>query len=1057
MSQNENTIDIAAIRKRLANSQGPKYWQSLEELSETPEFSEFLEAEFPRQATVWNDAVSRRSFLKLMGASLAFAGLTACYPMQRKKIVPYLKMPEQIVPGKPLFYATAMPLAGYAMGLLAESHMGRPTKLEGNPTHPASFGATDIYAQAEPLVMYDPDRAQDVTNGGKKSTWKDFTSALSGAMATAGANKGAGLRILTGTVTSPSLGAQMAALQKTYPNAVWYQHEVHNLSAVREGVRLAFGADAQPIYKFDAADVVFGLDADFMDAVPTSVRYARDFAAKRRVRHGKMDMNRFYAAESSPNSTGSMADHRVACKPSLVEAIARAAAAKLGVAAAQGPALDANTQKWLDAAIADLQAHKGKSIVVAGTTAPPVVQALAHAMNAALGNIGTTVTFSASPEVDPADHIADIRNLTDDLNKGFVEALIILGENPVFTAPADLNFAEAIAKAKFSAYLGMYDDETAEKTQWHIPESHFLEAWGDARSFDGTTSIVQPLIEPLYRSKSANEMIAAVAGKADATSFDLVQAYWKGAHKGDFTTFWETSLNEGVVAGTALPTKGLAVKSGFASAAPAKTDTMELVIRLDPTLFDGRYANNGWLQELPKPLTSLTWDNAALVAPATAEKLGVKTNDVVELTFEGRSVKAPVWIMPGHAPDCVSVYLGYGRTRTGRVGAGTGFNAYPLRSAKSPWGGAGLEVKTTGDSYPLVSTQNHFTLEGDRHDVFQSTTLATLAAGHHAAAEHGGNAWNTTVTPAVDAREYNGYLEKMEPTYQSGFGPAEKNLAEGSHVRQEQEELQDISLYPQWKYDGNAWGMVIDLSVCNGCSACVVACNSENNIAVVGKDEVAIGREMHWLKVDRYYAGDLDEPEINHQPRACMHCEKAPCETVCPVEATLHDAEGLNLMTYNRCVGTRYCANNCPYKVRRFNFYDHTSEMYYGMKGWDPKVTPTPTQLMANPDVTVRSRGVMEKCSYCIQRINAARIEAKKENRPIKDGEVVTACQAVCPTEAIVFGNLNDPNARVSLLKKEQTNFFMLPEMNTATRTTYLARVTNPNPALKGESAHGNG
>jgi molybdopterin-containing oxidoreductase family iron-sulfur binding subunit len=1042
----------------LASSQGPKYWQSLEELSETPEFTQFLEAEFPRQATVWNDAVSRRSFLKLMGASLAFAGLTACYPMQRKKIVPYIKAPEQIVPGKPLFYATTMPFAGYAMGVLAESHMGRPTKLEGNPSHPASLGATDIYAQAEPLVMYDPDRAQDVTKAGKKSSWKDFTADLNGAMTRAQGNQGAGLRILTGTVTSPSLGAQIQALLKTFPAAKWYQHEVQNLRNVREGVKLAFGTDGQPIYAFDKADIVLGLDADFLDPTPAGIRYSRDFAAKRRVRHDKPSMNRFYAAESSPNTTGSMADHRAAVKPSTVEAIARAAAAKLGISVAQGPALDAPTQKWLDAAIADLSAHKGKGIVVAGTTAPPLVHALAHAMNAALGNNGLTVTFSPSPEVAPADPLADIAALTADLKQGGVDTLIILGENPAFTAPGDLGFGEAIAKATFSCYLGLYDDETAEKTQWHIPESHFLEAWGDARSFDGTTSIVQPLIEPLYRSKAANEVIAAVAGKADATSFDLVQSYWKGHSKGDFTKFWETSLNEGLIAGTALPTKSLAIKTGFASAPAAAAEGMELAIRLDPTLFDGRYANNGWLQELPKPLTSLTWDNAALIAPATAEKLGVRTNDVVELTFEGRSVMAPVWVMPGHAQESVTVYLGYGRTRTGRVGAGTGFNAYPLRSAKSPWGGSGLTVKPTGDSYPLVSTQNHFTLEGDRHDIFQATTLATLAAHHGGHGDHGhAGPWNHETNSNDAAREYNGYLEKTAPTYQAGAGPAEMHFGEGTHAGEEAAKLQDISLYPQWKYDGNAWGMVVDLSVCNGCSACVVACNSENNIPVVGKDEVAIGREMHWLKVDRYYAGDLDAPEINHQPRACVHCEKAPCETVCPVEATLHNAEGVNEMIYNRCVGTRYCANNCPYKVRRFNYYDHTSEMYYGMKGWDPKVTPVAAQLMANPDVTVRSRGVMEKCTYCIQRINAARIEAKKDDRPIKDGEVVTACQAACPAEAIVFGNLNDPNARVSRLKKEQTSFFMLPELNTAARTTYLARVTNPNPALKGESAHGNG
>ncbi|MBC7545658.1 MAG: 4Fe-4S dicluster domain-containing protein, partial [Candidatus Sericytochromatia bacterium] len=1003
----------------------------------------------------WNDAVSRRSFLKLMGASLAFAGLTACYPIQRKKIVAYVKAPEEIVAGKPLFFATTMPFAGYAMGLLAESHMGRPTKLEGNPKHPASFGATDIYAQAEPLVMYDPDRAIDVTNATKKSTWKDFTTAL------AGAPRNGGLRILTGTLTSPSLIAQIQAVLKANPGAKWHQYEPFNLSSVRAGSRMAFGSDVQPIYAFEKADIVFGLDADFMDTAPGGVRYSKDFATARRVRHDKQQMNRFYAAESSPNTTGSMADHRLRMKPSEIESLARLVANRLGVTAAAGNALGNDLAKWVDAAITDLQAHRGRSLVVAGVAAAPVVHALAYAMNAALGNIGQTVSFIASPEAVPVDHLASIQELATDLKAGAVDSLLIIGTNPAFTAPAELGFAELISKAKFSAYLGLYHDETANLTQWHVPESHFLEAWGDARAFDGTTSIIQPLIEPLYRSKSAGEMIAAVAGQADKTSYDLIQAYWKGQRAAGFDSFWETTLHDGLIVGSASPTVGVSVKSGFAGEPQAKSDGLELILRLDPTIFDGRYANNGWLQELPKPLTSLTWDNAALIAPATAEEYKVRNGDVIELTFEGRSMKVPVWIMAGHCAGGVTVYLGYGRTRTGRVGTGTGFNAYPLRSVKSPWGGTGLAIKKTEATYPLVSTQDHFTLEGSREDVFQAKTLASLAAAHggHAHAEHtaGQPLHNKAVNPHTQEREYNGYLEPVAPVYQSGLGPAQQHLGDGSHAREEQEELSDLSLYPQWKYEGNAWGMVIDLSVCNGCSACVVACNSENNITIVGKEEVAVGREMHWIKVDRYYSGDENDPSsLNHQPRMCVHCEKAPCETVCPVEATVHDAEGLNIMAYNRCVGTRYCANNCPYKVRRFNFYDHTAQ-WFGQEGWSTKVVANASQLGLNPDVSVRSRGVMEKCSYCVQRINAARIEAKKEMRPIKDGEVVTACQAACPTEAIIFGNLNDASSRVSRLKKEKTNFFMLPELNTAARTTYLARIVNPNPALNVESPNAHG
>ncbi len=992
------TSDLAAIRERLAAARGKTYWQSLEELAGTEEFQALLGREFPENASEWMDPVSRRAFLKLMGASLALAGLTACTSQPEERIVPYVKPPEEIVPGKPLFFATARPLQGYALGLLVESHEGRPTKVEGNPLHPASLGATDAFAQAAVLTLYDPDRSQAITEAGRISSWNRFLAAVSGALDRQRARQGAGLRILTETVTSPTLASQVRALLAAFPSATWHQYEPAGRDAARLGARLAFGEFVETQYRLERADVILALDADFLGSGPGAVRYARDFALRRKIRGREARMNRLYAVECTPSITGAAADHRLPLKASEIEAFARAVAAGLGVGAGPGEARPSGPHAgWIAALLRDLQAHRGASLVIPGDGQPPAVHALAHAINHALGNVGSTVIYTDPVEVNPTDQLASLFDLAEDMDAGKVELLVILSGNPAFTAPADLHFAERMSRVAFRVHLGLYQDETAQLCHWHIPEAHFLEAWGDARAYDGTVTILQPLIAPLYGGRSAHELLAALTGTPEKTGYDILREYWKSRYRGqDFEAWWRRALHDGLIAGTALPARRVALKAaigepenrrtGDTGAKAAEPGTLEVVFRPDPTIWDGRFANNGWLQELPKPLSKLTWDNAALLSPATAERLGLRNEDVVELEHAGRTVRAPIWIMPGQAPDTVTVHFGHGRTRAGRVGTGTGFNAYALRTAAAPWFAPGLALRKTGARYPLVSTQDQFRMQG----------RALVRAG--------------TVA------EY-----QRHPEFAREMG---------------EEPPRDLSLYPGFAYEGYAWGMAIDLNACIGCNACVIACQAENNSPIVGKEQVGRGRAMQWLRIDRYYQGALENPEVSHQPVMCQHCENAPCEPVCPVAATNHSAEGLNDMVYNRCIGTRYCSNNCPYKVRRFNFL-----------AYQDFATPS-LKLMRNPNVTVRSRGVMEKCTYCVQRINAAKIEAAKADRPVRDGEILTACQQACPTQAIVFGNINDPESRVARWKAEPRAYGLLADLNTRPRTSYLAQVKNPNPEI---------
>jgi MoCo/4Fe-4S cofactor protein with predicted Tat translocation signal len=1038
-------FDIDALRARLDNTRGRTYWRSLEALAETPEFKEFLHREFPQNASEWLDPVGRRNFLKLMGASLALAGVSACTRQPAEGIVPYVRQPEELVPGKPLFYATAMPMSGVGMGLLVESHEGRPTKIEGNPEHPSSRGATDLFAQAAILGLYDPDRSQTFTNLGEIRPFSAFASAAQAIVSKQQPNKGAGLRILSETIASPTLAAQIGEVLARFPQAKWVQWEPAGHHNAREGSRLAFGEYVDPQYALDKATVILSLDADFLCTGAAGIRNARAFASRRRADATLAQASRLYVVECTPTITGTKADHRLPLRPSHVEAFARAVAAQFGVAGATAAQLPEAATAWIGPLVTDLQANRGQSLVVAGDGQPPAIHVLAHAMNAALDNIGSTVVYTQTAEAQPMNQLAGLRELVGEMNAGTVAFLLILGGNPVYTAPVDLNFAAALDKVPFRAHLSLYEDETSALCHWHIPETHFLETWSDVRADDGTASIVQPLIAPLYNGKSAHEVVSALSERGERPAYELVREHWSkvtglslqvptpapapaaptdgsgiaptgaaqtsptgaaqaGAPVAEarpiapaprpplspFDREWRRWLHDGVIPNTAFAPRTVSLRGNIALAAgepAAAAQGLEVVFRPDPTINDGRFANNAWLQETPKSLTKLTWDNAALISPATASRLTLISEDVVELRQGNRSIRIPVWLVPGQPADTITLHLGYGRTRAGRAGNGTGFNVNPLRTAAALDMLAGVELVKTGDTYPLASTQDHWSLEGRN-----LVRVATLA-------------------------EYD-----EDPEFAAKL---------------EHQPIAGLSMYGDFKYEGYAWGMAIDQNVCTGCNACVVACQAENNVPVVGKFQVLNGREMHWLRVDRYYTGDLENPDTYHQPMPCQQCEAAPCEVVCPVSATTHSNEGLNDMVYNRCVGTRYCSNNCPYKVRRFNF------LLY--QDWN---TPS-LWLQRNPDVTVRSRGVMEKCTYCVQRINHARVAAKLEDRRIRDGEIATACEAACPTQAIVFGDINDPNSRVSRLKANSLNYALLAELNTRPRTTYMAIVRNPNMELE--------
>ncbi|MFL6712756.1 MAG: 4Fe-4S dicluster domain-containing protein [Sulfurifustis sp.] len=935
--------------------------------------------------------VNRRDALKLMAASVALGGMTACIRPPEQELLPYRDAPESQIPGKPVYYASGMPFDGDALGILIETHMGRPTKIEGNPDHPTSLGATHIYAQAAVLEVWDPDRSQTIMSGGVVQSWAAFLDVIAAGRKTREASGGAGLRVIVPLDTSPTLAEQLRVLQHRLPHAGIHVFQPLARDSVYAGSGIAFGAALEPIHHFERADVIVAFDDDFLGSPPAQVRHAREFANRRGSGGTGGIMNRLYAIEPVVSLTGAMADHRLALRASEIESAARVFARALGIDVPTAGEIDASARRWMAAAAEDVRARARTSLLVAGSRQPPAVHALVCAMNARLRNIGSTVHY-VTPSVEPRDTLASLHALVTDMADGKVDTLVILGGNPVYDAPADLPFSEHLARVPLSVHLGLYANETAARCAWHIPQAHFLESWGDMRAYDGTVTLQQPAIAPLHGGHTAIELIAALNGIADARTYDLVRAYWRDRSRAaDFEARWATALQRGIWPETAAPLRRPTLRANFAAqlpAPPGRADSLELVFEADPTIYDGRFANNAWLQELPKPITKLTWDNAVLLSPAHAARAGLSNGDVVALEANGRVVEGPVWTVPGLPDDSATVHLGYGRTRAGRVGDGLGSNAYGLRTTTDFSFARNVRMTKTGRRYTLATAQT----EAAMHDR-ALVRVATLA-------------------------QFSANPEFAKP------------------VRAEAE---TASLYPDLPGSTYAWGMSINLDTCIGCGACTIACQAENNIPVVGKHEVLNGRIMHWIRVDRYYAQEQQEPRVYFQPVPCMHCEKAPCEVVCPVEASIHDHEGLNVQVYNRCVGTRFCSNNCPYKVRRFNWLSYAYD------------APAAYAAQRNPDVTVRRRGVMEKCTYCLQRITVARIEAEKAGRRLRDGDVVTACQAVCPTEAIVFGDLNDAASRVRARKRSPLDYALLGELNTRPRTTYLAKLANPNPDLGGD------
>ena len=1005
LAENETPLTLEQVRAKLKGTTGKKLWRSIDELQNTPEFQAAVEREFPAAAQEWVDPVSRRGFLKIMGASMALAGLAGCTKQPDEPIYPYVKAPEDLILGKPMYFASANPLPTGAVPLLVKSDQFRPIKIDGNPDHPYNHGSSDVFSQGAILDLYDPDRTQHATFQGENRDSADFIRELRDKVAST--KDGTGIYILSSTVTSPTLARQWKAVQAAYPKAKLVQYD-----PAIAGTFLAKGYNVQ--YDLTQADVIVSLDADFLSGAiyPGFHKLVGDYAKRRK--DPASGMNRLYAVESTPTTTGMKAEHRLGLRASEIPAFAAALAAQLGASGVAAPqyAWTGEQQKFLAAIAKDLKANGGKSAVIPGLYQDESVAALALAINQALGNVGKTVTVSSEPAIPiPSDQLADLKGLVADLNAGKVDWLVVLNANPVYSAPADLGFNENLLdKAKLVAHVGSHYDETGRLSHWHVPAAHFLETWSDVRAYDGTVSIVQPMIEPLWGGRSAHEVLQALLDNPQLSAYEAVRATQKDNIKGDFETGWRKALHAGWIENTAYSTGGAPKIETPKVPTPNSKDQLEIIFRPDPNVYDGRWSNVGWLQELPKPVTNLSWDNAAIFSGYTREKLNAEEDDIVEIAAAGGTVKAPVIAAPGHPDNSVTLYLGYGRESAGRVGSGMGFSAYRVQSSLNPFIATGTVKKVDG-KWGIAITKSHF----------QDHRAKNLT-------EHSNENWSLEGVEALGPRAIIRYASLEEFKANPNFA----HEGEGKETP-----TPDTTLFPNWPYPANKWGMSIDMNSCTGCNACIVACYAENNIPVVGKQQVRIGRNMQWLRIDAYYEGDLAAPRAHFQPMTCQHCENAPCEQVCPVGATVHTPEGLNTMVYNRCVGTRYCSNNCPYKVRRFNYLLYSDYETDSLK------------LMRNPDVSVRSRGVMEKCSYCVQRITAARIEADKENREIRDGEIVTACQQACPASVITFGNLNDKNSKVAKLNQDKRMYQVLADQNTRPRTRYLAEVLNTNPELE--------
>jgi molybdopterin-containing oxidoreductase family iron-sulfur binding subunit len=1001
------------------------YWRSFADLERTPEFAEAISREFPNVPWESLPSPTRRQFLKVMGASMAMGGLAACrWP--REHIVPFDRRPHDRVPGVPQRFATAAEIAGVGVGLLVTSHDGRPIKVEGNPSHPTGRGAASAHHQALVLEMYDLDRSRFARRRDGDELFHvsmaDAASELEPALQAARGNGGRGLAVLSAQTSSPSVSRLRRKLSAELPDAQWVTYEPLSRDGELEGTRLAFAQRLRPYWRLDQARVVACFDADPLGSHPDCLRLAREWADVRRdIDNG---MSRWLVVEPDYSLTGAAADHRVPATcgavPTALQRLARELAerglelpAELATVVARAPE-PASGGGELAAFADELMAHRGAGLVAVGSRQPAAVHALAHVLNRALGNEGETVVYLPVDNPERRLHLEALTELGQQIEAGEVTTLVILGGNPVYDAPADLDVASWLEKVPTSVHLGLYVDETSERCSWHLPSAHLLESWGDVRASDGTVSVIQPLIEPLFGGWTPVELLSRLLGEPQR-AYEIVRATVAGLAGGlSAERAWQEALASGVVAGTqwtpvtpSTSAEGLAMTAADLPEHPPAcgADSLEVVLRGDASVLDGRFANNPWLQEMPDPLTCVTWDNAALMAPSTAKELGLTTNDVVKLTVDGRELELPVYVLPGHAPYSVTVPLGYGRTAAGEVGNGVGVNASTLRTSSRFWSSTGATVEVTGRARELASTQDHHIID---------------AAGFKARQERLGKLVREgTLT---EYREHPDFVDHR------------------AHM------IDLFNLWEPYRYEGMQWGMAIDLNACIGCGACVVACQAENNVPVVGREQVIEHREMHWLRLDRYFTGtmeDIDNPQVAFLPLACVHCENAPCEQVCPVAATVHNDEGLNQMVYNRCIGTRYCSNNCPYKVRRFNFFQY-----------HPKPKPL-EKMQFNPEVTVRARGVMEKCTYCTQRIEAVKIEARNNGRAITDGEIVPACAQTCPTGAIVFGDLSDPDSKVSQLLADQRSYAMLGVLNVRPRTRYLARLRNPVDGGSDHGAHG--
>jgi len=976
------------------------YWQSLDQKRDGKAYRRRLLREYDESNQIPSQ-VSRRDFLAVMGASLALAGLAGCRrPVE--KIIPYVAQPEEIIPGVSNYYATTMPLGTSAYGLIVECHEGRPTKIEGNPNHPSTRGASNHLMQAAILGLYDPDRSGKVTQGGVERKFEDFVAFWREQYDIFIQNRGEGLAVLSETFASPTLARLKREFRKTFPKATWVSHDPIGDEHILQATERFSGKPLEPIYDFGKADVVFAIDSDFLYTESEHLTAAGDFASRRDTADSQGIMNRLYVVESAFSVTGSMADHRQHGAPNMIGNYALAVAEELKKRG-RYPYNDltrrihgAFDHTWLKTVVDDLIRAGGNGLILAGRKQPPWVHELVIKIQHSLGQLGTTVTYVHREDVSYS-RLDEFQLLVHNMLDGKVTTLVMLGGNPIYNAPRDFTFDVALQKTTHSVHLSEYYDETSQNAEWHLPRAHVLESWGDAVAADGTASIIQPMIAPLFGGQADVEVLAIIATGQDERAYDIVRTTWQDKIRGEFESGWRKVLNDGLYTddGNANRAENFNPTSDIAITKPLKaplTDSLD-VVYIPSAVYDGRFANNGWLQELPDPITKLAWDNAALISPPTADDLQLANGDMAVLTLDGHELQLPVWICPGMSHNTVVLSLGYGREKVGRVADGVGFNTYAVRSSDGMHLARGATLRPTGTIHVLANTQDHNRMDG--RPIVREGTLA-------------------------EYRENPNFADEM---------------VEHPPLK---------SIYPEHDYStGYQWGMVIDLNKCIGCGACTIACQSENNIPVVGKEQVRNGREMHWVRVDRYFTGDERNPQVVHMPVPCQQCENAPCESVCPVAATVHDNEGLNNMTYNRCIGTRYCSNNCPYKVRRFNFFNYTSDM------------PEVVKMAQNPDVTVRFRGVMEKCTFCTQRINRAKIRAKQEGHEVADGEILTACQQACPTKAITFGNINDSESRVTAMKNTARNYELLVEINTKPRNSYLAKLRNPHPKLLGKKSLG--